>query len=228
MTDKAKSIVIHIDILDQIEMLNDAEAGQLFKGLLRYATTGDVLNSDDRLINVVFAGIKTQIDNDLAKYAEKCNKNKAIAIERERRKKENSNVNERARNITNVYDRTPNNSNSNNKGNNNITSVIDTPARTRKAGEVEDNDQYHVSLSNNQTFLETTCMNLKIDLQSLKNYMSLFNGECKAKGTMHQSESDYRQHLYDWVRIQVEKTKRTPKIRTKIKEVENVNDVWNN
>lgn len=60
-------------ILEAMEPLNDAERGRLFTALLVYSKTGAVekLSGNERF---VFPGLRSQIDRDAGKYAEKCRK----------------------------------------------------------------------------------------------------------------------------------------------------------
>ena len=76
------SIILHLDCLSAIDCLTDEQAGILFKGLLRYANTGEPLNSSDSALQAVFALFGAQIDRDTKKYEEKCRKNRANACKR--------------------------------------------------------------------------------------------------------------------------------------------------
>ena len=73
------SIILHLDCLSAVECLTDEQAGVLFKGLLRYANTGDPLSTSDSALQAVFALFRAQIDRDSKKYEEKCRKNRANA-----------------------------------------------------------------------------------------------------------------------------------------------------
>lgn len=103
--DRAKGMLISLDIRQQVELLSNEEAGELFKALLAYADEGTPISTENRLLSVVFAGLRSQLDCAAEMYAKRCEKNKAIAIERERNKREqaaSTNVHERARTCTNV------------------------------------------------------------------------------------------------------------------------------
>ena len=76
------SIILHLDCLSAVECLTDEQAGVLFKGLLRYANTGDPLSTSDSALQAVFALFRAQIDRDSKKYEEKCRKNRANACKR--------------------------------------------------------------------------------------------------------------------------------------------------
>lgn len=67
--------------LKSIEPLNDAERGRLFTALLEYSSTGAApdLRGNERFI---FPTMKEQIDRDVQKYEEKCQKNKENAKRR--------------------------------------------------------------------------------------------------------------------------------------------------
>ena len=54
----------------------------MFKGLLRYANTGEPLSSSDSALQAVFALFRAQIDRDTKKYEEKCRTNRANACKR--------------------------------------------------------------------------------------------------------------------------------------------------
>ena len=99
--EKAKAMLISVKIRPQIELLTNEEAGELFKSLLVYADEGKPMSSENRVLTVVFAGVRTQIDVAAEKYANKCERNKAIAIEREQKKRESTFVHERVRTCTN-------------------------------------------------------------------------------------------------------------------------------
>ena len=70
-----ESIVIHTDIKEKLNLLSDAEAGQLFKAIIAYAEDGTIFSHDDnRVLSVIFLFVKDQIDRDYAKYLEKSGK----------------------------------------------------------------------------------------------------------------------------------------------------------
>lgn len=76
------SIILHLDCLSAVDCLTDEQAGILLKGLLRYANTGEPLNSTDSALQAVFALFSAQIDRDTKKYEEKCRKNRENACKR--------------------------------------------------------------------------------------------------------------------------------------------------
>lgn len=108
--DRAKGMLISLDIRQQVELLSNEEAGELFKALLAYADEGTPISTENRLLSVVFAGLRSQLDASAENYAKRCEKNRAIAIERERNKREqaaSTNVekeHECARTYTNVHE----------------------------------------------------------------------------------------------------------------------------
>ena len=58
-----KSFVLFTDRKKEIDMLSDAQCGVLFKAILRYADTGDRLESDDLVLQVLFSVFTSQIDS---------------------------------------------------------------------------------------------------------------------------------------------------------------------
>lgn len=58
-----KSFVLFTDRKKEIDMLSDAQCGALFKAILRYADTGERLESDDLVLQVLFSVFASQIDS---------------------------------------------------------------------------------------------------------------------------------------------------------------------
>ncbi len=58
-----KSFVLFTDRKKEIDMLSDAQCGVLFKAILRYADTGERLESEDLVVQVLFSVFASQIDS---------------------------------------------------------------------------------------------------------------------------------------------------------------------
>lgn len=129
--DKVKGMLISVDIRQQVELLTDEEAGVLIKALLAYADEGTPFSTDNRVLAVVFAGVRAQLDTAAERYASKCEKNKATALERERRKREQEH--EREQTCTNVDEREQTCTNSTNKIKENISNKKSTLTGTQKS-----------------------------------------------------------------------------------------------
>ena len=73
-----KGFLSYHSYLDIMEPLSDAECGRLYRACLVYSATGIVpeLNGNERFL---FYSMKHQIDEDAAKYEEKCERLKANA-----------------------------------------------------------------------------------------------------------------------------------------------------
>ena len=98
--DESKNIIIYAeDLEEQIQDFSDAELGTIFRALLAYANRGEEFTCEDRAINCLYRSIRGGIERSHNAYMLKCEKNKRIAEERERKKKE-------ARTYTNVHERT--------------------------------------------------------------------------------------------------------------------------
>ncbi len=75
----------HAAVLDE---LSDAQAGQLYKALLHYGSTGELPDfSGDMGATVAFALFKTEIDFNFERYQEICEKRSEAAREREAKKR---------------------------------------------------------------------------------------------------------------------------------------------
>lgn len=70
---KKKSFILYCDYLEHIQMLDDVEAGKLFKAILQYAVDGTGANLSGAS-GMAFSFIKKQIERDNADYEAKCEK----------------------------------------------------------------------------------------------------------------------------------------------------------
>lgn len=125
------SFILYTSYYALIEGLTDEQLGQLTRAIFLYARDGEIISLEP-VVRMAFAFIKDNIERNQDKYQAKCEKNRQIALERERKKREarekagNTNVHERARtceNNTNVHERAPyDNDNDNEYGNDNDVS----------------------------------------------------------------------------------------------------------
>ena len=90
MTTK-KSFVLFTDRKKEIDMLSDAQCGVLFKAILRYADTGERLESEDLVVQVLFSVFTSQIDSCNEKW-EKIRQVRAEAGKKGGAKKGNQNA----------------------------------------------------------------------------------------------------------------------------------------
>lgn len=86
-----KSFVLFTDRKKEIDMLSDAQCGVLFKAILRYADTGERLESEDLVVQVLFSVFTSQIDSCNEKW-EKIRQVRAEAGRKGGAKKGNQNA----------------------------------------------------------------------------------------------------------------------------------------
>lgn len=104
------SIVINTkDAENMLQDFTKEEAGEIFMALLAYANRGEEFKTDDRSMRTLFRTLQANIDRNNEKYEEKCERNRQIALEREKkrkeaREKEKKDIHERTRTYTNVHD----------------------------------------------------------------------------------------------------------------------------
>ena len=118
------SIILHLDSIPQWNLLTDDEAGKLIKALLLYAQDGEQLTSDNAALKMAFSFMSAQIDRDGKKYEARCETNRRIAEEREKKRRaerepNKTNVHEAEQADTNVHERTRTCTNVTNSNNNN-------------------------------------------------------------------------------------------------------------
>lgn len=109
------SFILYTSYYALIEGLTDEQLGQLTRAIFLYARDGKTISLEP-VVRMAFAFIKDNIERNQDKYQAKCEKNRQIALERERKKREarekagDTNVHERSRtceNNTNVHERSP-------------------------------------------------------------------------------------------------------------------------
>lgn len=109
------SFILYTSYYALIEGLTDEQLGQLTRAIFLYARDGKIIKLDP-VVRMAFVFIKDNIERNQDKYQAKCEKNRQIALERERKKREarekadNTNVHEHSRtceNNTNVHERSP-------------------------------------------------------------------------------------------------------------------------
>lgn len=96
------SFILYTSYYALIEGLTDEQLGQLTRAIFLYARDGEIISLEP-VVRMAFAFIKDNIERNQDKYQAKCEKNRQIALERERKKRE---AREKAGN-TNVHERSP-------------------------------------------------------------------------------------------------------------------------
>jgi len=123
------SFILYTSYYALIEGLTDEQLGQLTRAIFLYARDGKTIKLEP-VVRMAFAFIKDNIERNQDKYQAKCEKNRQIAIERERKKREarekagNTNVHERTRtceNNTNVHERSPYDNDNDNEYDNDVS-----------------------------------------------------------------------------------------------------------
>lgn len=132
------SFILYTSYYALIEGLTDEQLGQLTRAIFLYARDGKIIKLEP-VVRMAFAFIKDNIERNQDKYQAKCEKNRQIALERERKKREarekadNTNVHERSRtceNNTNVHERSPYDNDNDNEYDNDNDNVNDVSKET--------------------------------------------------------------------------------------------------
>lgn len=113
------SFILYTSYYALIEGLTDEQLGQLTRAIFLYARDGKTINLEP-VVRMAFAFIKDNIERNQDKYQAKCEKNRQIALERERKKRE---AREKAGN-TNVHERSPYDNDNDNEYDNDNDNVV--------------------------------------------------------------------------------------------------------
>ena len=136
------SFILYTSYYALIEGLTDEQLGQLTRAIFLYARDGETISLEP-VVRMAFAFIKDNIERNQDKYQAKCEKNRQIALERERKKREarekaaNTNVHERTRtceNNTNVHERSPYDNDNDNEYDNDNDVSKETDNKPSKEG----------------------------------------------------------------------------------------------
>jgi hypothetical protein len=207
-----------------VDLLSDEEAGQLFKAIYAYYCDGTIFETESRVLRLVFGRLKEVIDSHNESYTARCQRNKEIAEERERKKREqkDTNVHERERKYTNVNERTPK------------EKEIEKEIEIEKEGECDKSHTHartHEGLTDfieeaktDQSYIEMLSMALHQPPDKVISLLSDFALECRVKEKAHTSRRDFRSHFFDWARIQTEKARKPKKQSSS--EPTDINDLW--
>lgn len=65
--------------------------------------------------------------------------------------------------------------------------------------------EFFEELKISESFFEQCAMTLKIEIPALKEYLDMFSAEMLLQEKYHKSSADYRQHFFNWVKIQLSK-----------------------
>lgn len=84
-----KGFVLYADQIETFTALPDDMAGKLIKHIFKYVNDEDP-KTEDLVINIAFAPIKTQLKRDLKKYEERCKRNKDNGLKGGRPKTDNN------------------------------------------------------------------------------------------------------------------------------------------
>ena len=177
------SFILYTSYYALIEGLTDEQLGQLTRAIFLYARDGKTINLEP-VVRMAFAFIKDNIERNQDKYQAKCEKNRQIALERERKKREarekagNTNVHERTRtceNNTNVHERSPyDNDNDNEYDNDNDvskeTNILEPSKEGIQSASVKTEAPGGGKVSKSQ----------KIDYASVKEYWNRKHDETKS------------------------------------------------
>ena len=141
------SFILYTSYYALIEGLTDEQLGQLTRAIFLYARDGKIIKLDP-VVRMAFVFIKDNIERNQDKYQAKCEKNRQIALERERKKREarekadNTNVHERSRtceNNTNVHERSPYDNDNDNDNEYDVSKETDNNIPSKEGSSISEN-----------------------------------------------------------------------------------------
>ena len=161
------SFILYTSYYAIIEGLTDEQLGKLMRAIFLYARDGEIICLEP-VVRMAFAFIKDNIERNQDKYQAKCEKNRQIALERERKKRDarekagNTNVHERSRtceNNTNVHERSPYDNDNDNDNDNDVSKETDNNIPSKEGLSISENPK-----------VDPAKRCAKIDFASIKEY----------------------------------------------------------
>ena len=73
------TFVLKSEYAEPLQVMNDEQVGKLFRMILHYTGTGEVLSMEDPMVKMMFSVIRQQLDSDSKKYEETCKKRSEAA-----------------------------------------------------------------------------------------------------------------------------------------------------
>lgn len=75
ITAEKKSLLLYYDYQQHFNFLTDEQTGKIIKAMLDYEINGVFPEFDEPIMQMTFSFIKSNLDRDMQKYLEKCEKN---------------------------------------------------------------------------------------------------------------------------------------------------------
>ena len=206
MAEGKKSFIAYSDWKETFEALPDEKAGQLIKHIFRYVSD-ESPETEDFVINAVFANIKNTLKRDLQKW-EKQRRQRVEAGQRsaEIRRQNSTKSNERS---TSVNEETRNSTVSvNDSVSVSVNEIKEDLIIHDPADEKEKAREVLNELQNNYTVVEDLQKLYKLSEDSIASNMREFVEELKVKGELFREFSEHRKHFYNWFKIKNKDLKR--------------------
>ena len=70
-----KSLLLYYDYKSHFDFLTDEQVGKIIKAMLSYEIDGVFPEFDEPIMQMTFSFVKSNLDRDMQKYLEKCEKN---------------------------------------------------------------------------------------------------------------------------------------------------------
>ena len=91
-TKQMPGVMLYFDRLSFLDRLDDAQAGRLFRAVIRYARDGEVPAIEDTMFGVAWDILRPMLDYDAQRYAEVSEKRRLSALRRWEKAQANANA----------------------------------------------------------------------------------------------------------------------------------------
>lgn len=191
-----KYFIMHIDYKKHIDLLSDSQAGMLFKAIYAYVND-ETISKLDPMTEMAFSFIKAQIDRDLMKYKETCEKRKK-AIEA-RWGEKNTSEYKCIQMDTNNNNNSNNSSNSNSNSNSNNNSNDNNTLSKANVLYINNNNKEKKELLNDEIWLESIMMKHHLSKADIELKLDEFLIHLTSIGQTHSNNRELKKHFNNWI-----------------------------
>lgn len=201
MAESKKSFILYADLVHTVRKMPDDKAGKLLKLILEYVNDTDP-QEEDHVVDLIFEHVKHQLKRDLKQWEDmkikrvEAGRSGGKQRQANRSKAKQSQANQAVNVNVNV-----------NESVSNTLSIQDSAASAAESKEIGSDKVRDVSndVWKDQTWRETICMGLQINMDQLKKWMALFNSSVANDNIDGFDKSRYKKIFRGWVQLQQSK-----------------------
>ena len=191
MAEGKKSFVLYADLIHVIKKLPNEQRGKLFLHLLEYVNDMNPV-TDDILVEIAFEPIRLQLKRDLKEWEEiRKKRSESGKLGGRPKSEEKQNKPKKANGFLEKQSEAKKAVNVTVNDNVNDTVIIKT--------DEEIQNQVFIEMKQSTSWIETMCMNHKVNPNDLIEHLRKFYWHCKSNDYFKSDVSNARRHFNNWI-----------------------------